>query len=541
MSNIPLRMTEPSGGGPRLDSPSPSSSYSISINLEPSLQSSKGPALYSVDITFTSSNPPLSWRVIRRYSEFLSLRNELTDLDVIPLSLDRSFPPRHTLAPSNDAAVVSERVRLLPVWLSGVSRNAQCTQTQVFRSFLNLDAFDRELDRASGSLLTSATISSPSKLQQQSQSQLSQSSQPQPIILSRHQQHQHATVETASCNATIDLHVPSLTVDPHLIVMPVGRALAASKAIAAAAKAARATADVLAQTAKTANDAADESAKMLTEVKASCVRIDGSSVTQSNHRVNLIDVELDNKLKQHIATTSAKAALDQDNVASNLEAEALSKLRIAHDMHVKASAELLFAQHAISEGAYHEERLHVIEACAASARAKIAVKQAASDKAEEEAALTALDDAYVAVQTADRAVKIAQTTFESEKKRVEDLKISALFHKVASARETQAAALASAQQDAHSKAAEFSFEQARAAIATEREITTIMTETGNLNAVSEAKKLIDAKPRVINNSSAVPHEGVSMTSRHVQGVGRALTTPGPNAALQVTALGIKRE
>ena len=116
-----------------------------------------------------------------------------------------------------------------------------------------------------------------------------------------------------------------------------------------------------------------------------------------------------------------------------------------------------------------------------------------------------------------------------------------MLHSQPQTPQTQAAALASAQQDAHSKAAEFSFEQARAAKATEREITTIMTETDNLNAVSEAKKLIDAKPRVLNNSSAVPHEGVSMTSRHVQGVGRALTTPGPNAALQVTALGIKRE
>lgn len=512
----------PSGGGP-LDSPSSSSIYTFSVTIEPTLQAAHGPALYTIQCTVLSAKPPVSWPVIRRYSEFLSLRNELTDLDVIPLSLDRNFPPRHTLAPSNDPAVVAERLRLLPLWLSGVARVAQCTQTQVFRSFLNLDVFDRELDSQSATL----------PLGKQQQPLLSSTSSADSFLARHPQHHQHAQVETSSVHTTIDIHVPSLTVDPSLIVFPVGRALAASKASASAAKEARARATLLSETAKQANDAADEAAKML-----SLIRSDVG--VAHHHRYSLKDVEADDLRKQLRATTTAKAAIDQDLVATNLEAEALKKLRVAHEMHIKASSELLFAQHAISEGALHEEHIHVIEACAASARAKIAVRTAASEKAEEEAALTAIDEAIESVSIAGNAVHVAQAAFECEKKKVEELRVSAITHKKAAARETQAAALASALQDAHSKAAEFSFEQAKAARASELEISSIMTAAGNADAVLDTKRLYeDAK--LSNGVSGVPHEGVSVSSRHIQGVGRALTTPGPNAAIQVTAVGIKKD
>jgi len=523
--NSPLPSSIPSGGGP-LDSPSSSSIYTFSVSIQPTLQAAHGPALYTILCTVLSAKPPVSWPVIRRYSEFLSLRNELTDLDVIPISLDRNFPPRHTLAPSNDPAVVAERLRLLPLWLSGVARIAQCTQTQVFRSFLNLDVFDRELDSQSATL--------PLGKQQQQQPLSSSSTSSADSFLPRHpQHHQHAQVETSSVHTTIDIHVPSLTVDPSLIVFPVGRALAASKAAAAAAKEARATATLLFETAKQASDAADEAAKML-----SLIRSDVG--VAHHHRYSLKDVEADDLMKQHRATTTAKAAIDQDLVATNLESLALCKLRVAHEMHVKASSEIFFAQHAISEGALHEEHIHVIEACAASARAKIAVRKAASEKAEEEAALTAIDEAIESVSLAGNAVHVAQATFECEKKKVEELRMSAITHKKAAARETQAAALASALQDAHSKAAEFSFEQAKAARASEVEISSILTASGNADAVLDTKRLYeDAK--LSNGVSGIPHEGVSVSSRHIQGVGRALTTPGPNAAIQVTAVGIKKD
>jgi len=560
-----LSSSIPSGGGP-LDSvsqlfPSPTSStsiYTFAITLEPALQVIKGPALYTIMVSVASSKPPVSWPVIRRYSEFLSLRNELTDLDVIPLSLDRTFPPRHSLSPSNDQAVINERLELLPIWLAGVAKVAQCVQTQVFRSFLNLDAFDRELD---------SNVSTLSFGKQQQQQPISCSVEPcsssnnnnihnnsnnnnihihnsidnNNLLLPHyqqdhhhHQHHQHAQVETASVHTTVDIHVPSLTLDPEMVVMPVGRALAASKAIAAAAKEARAKANLLSDTAKQANLAADEASKMLFEVRAN---VGGAHL----HRSSLRNVEADDLMKQHRATATAKAAIDQDLVASNLEAAALAKLRVAHDMHVRASAELLFAQHEISEGALHEEHIHVIEACAASARAKISVRQAASHKAEEEAALTALDDALASVRLATAAVHSALAALDVEKKKVEELRVSALAHKTASAKETQAAALASAQQDAHSKAAEFSFEQAKAARATELEITSIMTATGNSSTVSDTKKLYEDAKLSNGASLGIPHEGVSMTSRHIQGVGRALTTPGPNAAIQVTAVGITKD
>ena len=76
--------------------------------------------------------------------------------------------------------------------------------------------------------------------------------------------------------------------------------------------------------------------------------------------------------------------------------------------------------------------------------------------------------------------------------------------------------------------------------AAELEISSIMTAAGNADAVLDTKRLYeDAK--LSNSVSGVPHEGVSVSSRHIQGVGRALTTPGPNAAIQVTAVGIKKD
>ena len=160
--------------------------------------------------------------------------------------------------------------------------------------------------------------------------------------------------------------------------------------------------------------------------------------------------------------------------------------------------------------------------------------------AEEEAALTQLASVLVDELAAQADVDAARTRVRTSKQSAEELKGKACTHQAASASATRAAAQASAEQDAHSHAAAFAFEQSRVANVTERELREMVDVDSAINASNGGAGNSDAVA-IDGGVAALEaiHEGVAVSTRHLEGVGRALTTPGPDAARRVADVGIK--
>lgn len=90
--------------------------------------------------------PNVSWSVVRRYSEFDSLRKELQTM-LSPAENDL-FPHKHPFSSSADSGVVEERLRQLPVWLMAISSHPTVSLHPNFRKFLDLTEHEEELKAA---------------------------------------------------------------------------------------------------------------------------------------------------------------------------------------------------------------------------------------------------------------------------------------------------------------------------------------------------------------------------------------------------------
>ena len=476
---------------------------------------------------------PLRWTVLRRFADACALHDELFDggdglhSDIIAAS-EHLFPTRSASADGICA--------LLPSWLAAISETT--IESPVFAAFLDLMMLDRALEAADARIGScpgprpAVRFVVPAKLPA-----LAPSASPQHPMIEKASSYEHARVEVASARASVELHVPRLTVSPDAIVLPVSRALAASKVASAAAKAARAAAEALKALAAERATAAATASAVVAAVEAEAAAVPPGS--DSKRGRELAELRIEERRRLSLATAAAADAHAKSAVASQLEADSAAKLRGAKAMHQAASRQLLGAEHAVAEGALHEEHLHVIEGCAAAARAKHAVQLAAHHKAEEEAALTQLASVLVDELAAQADVDAARTRVRTSKQSAEELKGKACTHQAASASATRAAAQASAEQDAHSHAAAFAFEQSRVANVTERELREMVDvdsaiNTSNGGAGSDAVAIDGG----IAALEAI-HEGVAVSTRHLEGVGRALTTPGPDAARRVADVGIK--
>ena len=90
-------------------------------------------------------------------------------------------------------------------------------------------------------------------------------------------------------------------------------------------------------------------------------------------------------------------------------------------------------------------------------------------------------------------------------------------------------------QDAHNAAAGFAYEQAHIAEGTEAELRGMLAGT---EAPARAKGGEAAAAAAA--AAAIPHEGVGVQHRSLTGVGRALTTAGPNAAARINSVAVPK-
>ena len=492
--------------------------------------------LLAIECTAAAAGVPLRWTVLRRFSDACALHDELFDggdglhSDVIA-TCEHLFPPRGSSADAISA--------MLPSWLSAI---AEATiETPVFAAFIDLAMLDRALEAAdarigscSGPRPSVCFFAVPAPARSPASPQCPA---PSPALAPAKQvpAFEHARVEISSARASVELHVPRLTVSPDAVVLPVSRALAASKVASAAAKAARAAAETLKALAAERATAASTASAVVAAVEAEAAAAGPGGDSKRGRELAELRVEARRRLA--LAAAAAADAHAKSAVATQLEADSAAKLRGAKALHVAASRQLLGAEHAVAEGALHEEHLHVIEGCAAAARAKHAVQLAAYHKAEEEAVLAQLASVIADELAAQADADAARARVRARKQAADELRDKASTQQVASASATRAAAQASAEQDAHSHAAAFAFEQSRVASVTERELREMVDVDSAINggATNGGAVAIDGGIAALE----AIHEGVAVSTRHLEGVGRALTTPGPDAARRVADVGIK--
>lgn len=121
--------------------------YEIILSL---IMPSNEPSLAS------SSSREITWSVLHRFSEFVSLKESLGDL--IPTDVLKLFPPKHgIIRSSKDTNVINERLRMLPRFLVAISKIPEVSTHPIFRSFLGLEQFEAELARASAALPSNIT------------------------------------------------------------------------------------------------------------------------------------------------------------------------------------------------------------------------------------------------------------------------------------------------------------------------------------------------------------------------------------------------
>jgi hypothetical protein len=101
---------------------------------------------------------------------------------------------------------------------------------------------------------------------------------------------------------------------------------------------------------------------------------------------------------------------------------------------------------------------------------------------------------------------------------------------------TVEAAEASAMQDAHNLAAGFAYTQAHVAEGTEAELRSMLAGS-EAPAPGSAK---NGEAAAAAARAAIPHEGVGVQHRSLTGVGRALTTAGPNAAARIDSIAVPK-
>jgi hypothetical protein len=602
MEPVPLRMKIVEAPSDALDY----ALYELQLTLQPPVPASPVPASSSSSSSSSTSwnpNSPeeVSWKVLRRYSEFAALRDSLTD---IPDEVQSLFPPKHALRSSKDPVTVKERLERLPRWLIAVSRDPQVTTHPLFRSFLRLDLFENELAQAFAALPASAS-SMPMRLEHHHDVEMAVPPptpppapaaagpplpplpplppRPRPsspsvrLVAGQHQpgaeaewEHDsrnlvsvpappHAGDEYATARSSVDLRVPSLTLPADDVVRPVQMDVAEARALSSAAARAAAESEAAADTVRRSSaqahlvaderEAADRDTEALRrraeEAAREAARLRGLVSSRQHDADGLKRTE---RARMHDLEAAVERAQELARRAKDLEAEAARKAHHALHEHERATAELIKAERAIEEGAEHESHRHIAEAAAAAARAKRFVALAAKEKAEEESAIRAAhaaaaeeSEAIALLHLAEEKAANAALTRHHAQARAESLQAS-------SARHTFAAAKASSDLDAHGRASTFSHGRAVAAETalhtTEREREGIRREfegagragAGRHTAAAMGAGEPTTQGKGVPSPTHVPHEGVTVLHRTVEGVGSSLTTTGPGAAEKMKTL-----